>query len=62
MANLDLDMGVGKVELEAKLTGKMRLTRGVGKLEMELVGSADDYKIRMDKGIGAITLNGEYGG
>lgn len=59
LANLDLDMGVGKVELEAKLTGKNEIDAGVGKLEMGLVGSTDDYKIRMDKGIGAITLNGE---
>lgn len=59
LANMDLDMGVGKVELEAKLTGKNEIDAGVGKLEMKLAGGARDYKIRMDKGIGAITLNGE---
>lgn len=58
MRNLDLDMGVGKVELEAKLSGNNDIDAGVGKLDLRLLGDKDDYRIKVEKGLGSITLNG----
>lgn len=52
IANLELDMGVGKTSLRARLTDKAEIDAGVGKLELMLVGAADDYRVRVDKGLG----------
>lgn len=57
--DLDLDMGVGKVELGAKLTGNNRIDAGIGKLELDFSGKLDEYKIKVEKGLGSIELNGE---
>lgn len=59
LKNLDLDMGVGKVELDAKLLGDSQIDAGVGKLEVNLRGVADEYRMKVEKGLGSITLNGE---
>lgn len=59
LKDLDLDMGVGKVELGAKLSGNSQIDAGVGKLELNLRGSADSYRIKVEKGLGSITFNGE---
>ncbi len=56
--DLDLDMGVGKVELSGKLTGSNTIEAGVGKLEMKLAGDGNDYQMKVEKGLGALTLNG----
>lgn len=59
LKNLDLDMGVGKVELGAKLLGNCQIDAGVGKLEINLQGVAEEYRVKVEKGLGSITLNGE---
>lgn len=59
LKDLDLDMGVGKVELGVKLLGSSQIDAGVGKLEISLHGMADGYRIKVKKGIGSITLNGD---
>ncbi len=64
--NLDLDMGVGALYLQSSLKGNADLDFGVGKTELVLEGSEDDYQIDVDKGLGAVTvegnsLNGTYG-
>lgn len=59
LANFDLDMGVGKVAIAAKIPGKSKIDAGVGKLEMRLLGSEEDYRLRIDKGIGSVTVNGQ---
>lgn len=56
--NLDLDVGVGAVTLNAKLVGKNEIDAGVGSLEINLLGSLDDYKIKVDKGIGTCKIDG----
>lgn len=56
--NLDLDMGVGKLLLESKLTGNNKIDSGVGKMDLTLIGTLDDYQISLDKGIGNATING----
>lgn len=57
--NLDLDVGVGKFKLISKLTGNNKVEAGVGKLEMVLVGTLNDYKISVDKGIGSAKLEND---
>lgn len=57
--NLNLDMGVGELRLTSILTGDCDLDMGVGATYLNLVGSLDDYRIELDKGVGAATLEGE---
>lgn len=59
LQDLDLDMGVGKVELDVKLGGNNQIDAGVGKLELGLRGKLDEYRIKVEKGLGSIELNGE---
>lgn len=55
--NLDLDMGVGKLVLEAKLTGESKIDAGVGESLINLLGSMNDYRIKVDKGVGSTRIN-----
>lgn len=57
--NLDLDMGVGKLNLESTITGYSDIDAGIGDLNIKLIGNSNDYKIKVNKGIGNATLNGE---
>jgi len=57
--NLDLDMGVGKVEINCELLGNNKIDAGIGEIDLDLVGSLDNYKIKATKGIGDIVLNNE---
>ena len=59
LANLDFDMGVGKVVLTSALTGEGKIDYGVGELCLTLIGSAKDYRIELDKGIGEALLDGQ---
>ncbi len=56
--DLDFDMGVGKTELEARLLGSTKIDAGVGKLELTLLGEEDDYRVKVDHGIGSVTQDG----
>lgn len=56
--NADIDMGVGEFNLTSELTGKSSIDYGVGETNIVLIGTADDYKIELDKGIGEATLDG----
>ncbi|MBO5478883.1 MAG: DUF4097 family beta strand repeat protein [Clostridia bacterium] len=56
--DLDLDMGVGKVEIVSTLTGSSKINAGIGSLELNLQGPKESYKIKADKGIGSIKING----
>lgn len=57
--NLEFEMGAGKVALGAKLVGQNEIDAGVGKLELQLIGPAADYQLRVETGLGAFRLNGE---
>lgn len=59
MKNLDLDMGVGECSITTKLTGNNKINAGIGKLEINLTDSKENYKIRVNKGIGSIKINGK---
>lgn len=55
--NLELDMGIGELDLHSELIGLSNVDAGIGKVTLNLLGS--DYKIKVDKGIGNATINGE---
>lgn len=57
--NLDFDMGIGKVELNLKITGKSEIDSGIGEMKLNLLGSNDDYKINLDKGIGKVKIDNQ---
>lgn len=56
---LDLKMGMGEFNLKAALTGDCELEFGVGESNLVLIGKMEDYTVNIEKGIGAITVNGK---
>ena len=56
--NLDFNQGVGKTDIKVKLTGKNKFSMGIGTLKMILLDKKDDYKIKVEKGIGDVKING----
>lgn len=58
LANLDLDMGVGELRLTSRLTGNSDLDMGVGAARIVLLGSSEDYRISVQKGIGEARVDG----
>lgn len=59
LCNLDLDMGVGKLILKSRVEGDSGFDCGIGETRITLLGSREDYKIKIDKGIGDAKLAGE---
>lgn len=55
---LELEMGVGELELTSALTGDCELEMGVGDARITLLGSKEDYRLEISKGIGAISVDG----
>lgn len=58
LGNLTMDIGVGKLELTARVTGQCQVNFGIGDADLTLLGSREDYQIKLDKGIGSATLDG----
>ncbi len=56
--NLDLDMGVGELHLTSALTGDCTFDLGVGESNITVIGDRENYKLRIEKGIGSITVDG----
>lgn len=57
--NLDLDAGVGKLTLNAVLLNSTEIDAGVGEININLLDSIDNYRIKAEKGIGSIMINGK---
>ena len=55
--NLHLSMGAGKLLLNSKLIGDSEIEAGVGKMDLLLIGSLNDYSVELDKGIGSASIN-----
>ena len=57
---LFLDLGAGEVNIE-ELTAKYsaKINGGAGELNLTLLGSPEDYRITLDKGVGEATLDGK---
>lgn len=56
--NLDLDLGIGATNISAEITGKNEINAGVGNVNISLDGVKENYKIKVDKGLGSIKING----
>ena len=52
-------MGVGELVLTSRLTGECELDYGIGSASLTLLGSKDDYRIDIDKGMGEAAIDGE---
>lgn len=57
ISNLSLVVGVGNCNISASLKNNNVIEAGVGQLNIELLDNIDDYKIKLTKGIGDITIN-----
>lgn len=55
--NLNLKLGAGNASIQSDLNGSNTLTTGVGKLNLGLSRSKDNYKFDISKGLGNIILN-----
>ena len=52
LTNLELEMGVGELNMTAALLGNNELNFGIGESNLTVLGSKDDYRIDIEKGIG----------
>ena len=59
LKDLDLEMGVGQLNLTSALTGDCQMDLGVGESNITLLGSKEDYKLDLEKGLGNITVDGK---
>ena len=57
--DLTLKMGMGELNLSAAVLGESDLKFGVGESNVTLIGSKDDYKVDIEKGLGSITVDGK---
>ena len=57
--NLNLTMGAGKTNISALFKGSNKITTGVGEFNINLFNSLNDYKVKINKGLGNIKVNGE---
>ncbi len=59
LSNANIDCGVGNINLQGILLGKNKIECGVGEVDLTLKGSVEDYNIKIDKGLGNISIDGE---
>ena len=57
--DLSLEMGMGELNLRAAVLGESDLKFGVGESNLTLIGSKDDYKVDVEKGLGSIYVDGK---
>ncbi len=57
--DLSLEMGMGELNLTAGVLGDSNLKFGVGESNLTLIGSKDDYKVDVEKGLGSISVDGK---
>ena len=55
--NLDLDMGVGDVNISGILTGNNKIDTGIGALNLNLSNSSNNYTFKVEKGIGKVLID-----
>ena len=57
--NLNLTMGAGRTNISALFKGSNKISTGVGEFNINLFNSLNDYKVKINKGVGNIKVNGE---
>ena len=56
---LDLDNGVGTVDLAGDFCGEIELDNGVGKMEISFERSQKNYYVEIENGLGDLTIHGD---
>ena len=56
--NLNLNLGVGKLNMTAELKGCSNLKFGVGQSDLTLIGDKSDYQLNITTGVGKVTVDG----
>lgn len=56
--NLDFDMGVGNADFSVRLEGQNKFSAGMGKLEVNLIGEENDYRVSVEQGLGGFEQEG----
>lgn len=56
--DLDFDIGAGEANVNARLLGDSKIEVGVGNLNLNLLGSKKLYKLKLEKGIGEVRVDG----
>ena len=56
--NLEFNAGGGPVTINCTVNNKGEIESGFGKLEANLIGTKDNYKVRAETGIGNLTVDG----
>lgn len=59
LSNADIDCGVGNINLQGYLLGRNKIDCGVGEVDLTLKGSVEDYNIKIDKGLGNVSIDGQ---
>lgn len=59
LKNAEIELGVGKADITARLLGDSKIDTGVGKLDLTLIGKESDYMLVVDKGVGSVILEGK---
>lgn len=59
LTDLDFDCGVGVTSITGDIKGNSKISCGVGKTELHLMQAEENYKIRVETGLGEMTLNGD---
>lgn len=57
--NTDINGGVGNIDLFGVLKGNMKIDCGIGNILLNIDGYEEDYKLKIDQGIGRVKVNGE---
>ena len=55
--NLDCNTGIGDVSITTNLTGNSKFDTGIGKLNLNVDGNKEDYRVKLNKGIGKVMLD-----
>ncbi len=58
LRDAEIDIGVGKLTLKAELLGDTNIDCGVGSTEIVVLGTKEDYRVEIDKGLGSATFDG----
>ncbi len=59
LGDLELGMGVGQLNLTSALTGNCQMDLGIGESNITLIGSKEDYRLEIEKGIGSVSIDGK---
>ncbi len=55
--NSEIEVGIGELNMSAQLIGNNQIECGIGNSKIELLGTKEDYKLLLEKGIGNIKVN-----